>query len=59
MKDTSLETEKTFTPRTPLGRKLLSIRIRAIETGMRLLSADGVIRKIKQLREGIKENGNH
>ena len=59
MKDTSLETEKTFTPRTPLGRKLLPIRIRAIEMGMRLLSADGVIRKVKQLRGGIKENGNH
>ena len=59
MKATPLRTEKTLTPRTPLGRKLLSIRIRAIEMGMRLLSADGVIRKIKQLREGIKENGNH
>lgn len=40
----------SFVPRTPLGRKLLSLRIRAIEAGMKLLSADEVLEEVKRRR---------
>jgi len=50
VKDTPSGTEKTFTPRTPLGKKLLSIRTQAIEKGVELLNANGVTRKVKQQR---------
>lgn len=39
-----------FVPCTSLGKKLLSLRIRAIEAGMKLLSADEVLEEVKRRR---------
>lgn len=46
---------KEFIPRTALGRKLASLRKRAIEAGMRLLSEDEVLEEVKR-RRGELEN---
>lgn len=45
-----------FTPRTALGAKLLSLRNRAIASGMRLLSEDEVLNEVRR-RRGELENG--
>lgn len=45
-----LEATEAFVPRTPLGKKLLSLRTRAIAAGMRLLSADEVLEEVKRRR---------
>jgi len=44
------EMTEEFVPRTPLGRKLLSLRIQAIRAGMRLLSADEVLEEVRRRR---------
>lgn len=44
------EVTEVFVPHTPLGEKLLSLRIRAIEAGMKLLSADEVLEEVKRRR---------
>jgi hypothetical protein len=45
-----LEATEAFVPRTPLGKKLLSLRTRASAAGMRLLSADEVLEEVKRRR---------
>ncbi len=50
------EITEEFVPRTPLGRKLLSLRIRAIQAGMTLLSADEVLEELKRRRGEIEDN---
>lgn len=54
----SVESEG-FTPRTPLGEKLLSLRNRAIASGMRLLSNDEVLEKIKRRRGELGNDEAH
>jgi hypothetical protein len=51
-----LQRTKAFVPRTALGRKLLSLRTRAIEAGMRLLSADEVLEEVKRRRGELRGN---
>lgn len=46
---------KEFIPRTELGRKLASLRKRAIEAGMRLLSEEEVLDEVRR-RRGEFEN---
>lgn len=46
---------EAFVPRSPLGKKLLSLRIRAIEAGMKLLSADDVLEEVKRRRGELEE----
>lgn len=41
---------KEFVPRTTLGRKLTSLRRRAIASGMRLLSEDEVLEEVRRRR---------
>jgi len=50
------EVTEVFVPRTPLGRKLLSMRIRAIEAGMRLLSADEVMEEVRRRRGELEDD---
>ncbi len=50
------EITEEFVPRTPLGRKLLSLRIRAIQAGMTLLSADEVQEEVRRRRGEIKDD---
>lgn len=45
-----------FIPRTALGEKLLSLRNRAVASGMRLLSEDEVLEEVWH-RRGELENG--
>lgn len=45
-----------FSPRTPLGKRLLSLRLRAIEAGMRLLSADEILEEVRRRRGEIEDN---
>ena len=49
------EVTEAFIPRTPLGRKLLSLRIRAIEAGMRLLNADEVLEEVRRRRGELED----
>lgn len=42
--------EREFTPRTELGRKLYALRMRAIASGMKLLSQDEVLEEVKRRR---------
>jgi len=44
------EATEVFVPRTPIGEKLLSLRVRAIQAGMTLLSADGVLEEVRRRR---------
>jgi hypothetical protein len=44
-----------FVPRTALGRKLASLRRRAVASGMRLLSEDEVLEEVRR-RRGELEN---
>ena len=49
---------KFFVSRTSLGRKLLSLRIRAIRAGMRLLSADEVLEEVRRRRGELDDEDN-
>jgi hypothetical protein len=51
----SLAEPKGFKPRTELGRKLLALRKRGIDEGMRLLSEDEVLEEVRR-RRGEKDN---
>jgi len=51
-----LSSAETFVPRTLLGRKLLSLRNRAIRSGMRLLNVDEVLGEVKRRRVGFGWN---
>lgn len=62
-KSTSQATEITptewgegFVPRTALGMRLATLRTRAIEAGMRLLTEDEVLEEVKRRRGEIEEN---
>jgi len=46
----SLGEQKEFVPRTAFGRKLLSLRKRAIASGMQLLSEDEVLEEVRRRR---------
>jgi len=50
------EITEEFVPRTPLGKKLLSLRIRAIQAGMTLLSADEVLEEVRRRRGEIEDD---
>jgi len=50
------EVTEAFVPRTPLGRKLLSLRIRAIKAGMKLLTEDEVLEEVRRRRGELEEN---
>ena len=39
-----------FTPRTALGMKLMSLRNRAIASGMKLLSEDEILNEVRRRR---------
>ena len=52
----SLDEHKKFVPRTALGRKLLSLRKRAIASGMRLLSEDEVLEEVRRRRGETKND---
>lgn len=45
-----------FVPRTALGHKLLLLRIRAIQAGMRLLSANEVLEEVRRRRGELERN---
>lgn len=42
-----------FMPRTSFGKELLSLRNRAIASGMRLLSDDEILKEVKSRRGGL------
>lgn len=48
-----------FTPRTSLGRRLLSLRNRAIASGMKLLSEDEVLKEVKRRRGELGDSEAH
>jgi hypothetical protein len=50
------EWETGFIPRTALGKKLESLRTRAISSGMRLLTEDEVLEEVKRRRGEIEDN---
>lgn len=50
------EVIEAFVPRTPLGRKLLSLRIQAIQAGMKLLSVDEVLEEVRKRRGELEDN---
>lgn len=50
------EEKEEYVPRTPLGRKLLEIRKRAIQAGMKLLSVDEILEEVRR-RRGEIESG--
>jgi len=43
-----------YVPRTPLGRKLLALRAKAISAGMELLSEEEVLEEVRQRRGGVE-----
>jgi len=45
-----------YVPRTPLGKKLLLLRNRAIRSGMRLLSADEILEEVKRRRGEFEDD---
>jgi hypothetical protein len=47
---------RAFIPRTPLGRRLLSLRNQAIASGMKLLSVDEVLEEVKRRRGELDDN---
>lgn len=48
--------EADFIPRTKLGRRLYALRIKAVESGVKLLSEDEVLEEVKRRRGEIEEN---
>jgi len=50
------EVTEPFVPRTPLGRKLLSLRLRAIQAGMRLLTEDEVLEEVRRRRGELEDD---
>ncbi|MGC8660215.1 MAG: hypothetical protein ACP5U1_14210 [Desulfomonilaceae bacterium] len=55
----SLAKKIEFIPRTNLGRKLLELRKRAIDEGMRLLSEDEVLEEVRRRRGEENTNEAH
>lgn len=44
------EIESSFIPRTTLGKRLLTLRTKAIDAGMRLLAEEEVLEEVKRRR---------
>jgi hypothetical protein len=51
-----LEREILFVPRSPLGRKLVALRNKAISSGMRLFSEKEVLEELKRRRGAFMES---
>lgn len=51
-----IERKFIFIPRTPLGRKLVALRNKAISSGMRLFSEKEVLEKLKRRRGAFMES---
>lgn len=47
---------RKFVPRTPLGERLFFLRRRAINSGLRLLSADEVLEEVRRRRGELEDN---
>lgn len=43
-----------YVPRTPLGKKLLALRAKAVSAGMELLSEDEVLEEVRRRRGGVE-----
>ncbi|MBI5197839.1 MAG: hypothetical protein HZA19_04430 [Nitrospirae bacterium] len=55
--EVSLQSEQTvFIPRTALGGKLLALRNRAIESGIKLFTEDEVLEEVRRRRGEIEDN---
>ena len=52
----SRDVKVEFTPRTALGEKLLKLRMRAIASGMQLLTEEEILEEVKR-RRGELEDG--
>jgi len=50
------EEKEEYIPRTPLGKRLLEIRKRAIQAGMKLLSVDEILEEVRRRRGELKED---
>ena len=50
------EIAEIFWPRTSLGRRLLAIRRKAIQAGMKLLTEDRVLEEVRRRREEREED---
>ena len=48
--------EMEFTPKTELGKKLYALRMKAIASGMKLLSQDEVLEEVRRRRGEPAEN---
>jgi len=48
--------ETVFTPRTELGRRLYTLRTKAVEAGMKLLSEEEVLEEVKRRRGESEED---
>ncbi len=51
-----LEAETSYRPRTPLGRRLMELRMQAIQKGMKLLSEDEILQEVKRRRGELKDD---
>ena len=51
--------EMDFKPKTELGKKLYALRMKAIASGMKLLSQDEVLEEVKRRRGETAENETH
>jgi len=49
-----IDAEKIYMPRTPLGRKLMALREKAIAGGMPLMSSDEISEEISQRRGELR-----
>ncbi len=47
---------RKYVPRTPLGERLLRLRRRAVNSGMRLISADEVLEEVRRRRGELEDN---
>ncbi len=52
----SSEKTEMFLPRTPLGKRLLRLRRKAIEAGMKLLTEDEVLEEVRRRRGEIEDD---
>ena len=48
------EWESAYVPRTPLGKKLLALRAKAVSAGMEILSEDEVLEEVRRRRGGVE-----
>jgi len=47
---------EAFVPRTPLGKRLVALRRRAIQAGMKLLTEDEVLEEVRRRRGEIEDD---